>query len=313
MRKFYFDELYGDFPTDTFAKIDKMFDEMFKPAIDNMKCGNQKIVVVDSLSNLAEVLEKDAIKTHKEQEKHKCECGEECKKASHICLDIQSILANHEKNAFTVVWEDGTHTMIHLQPGDTWDNEKALAMCYVKHIMGDTGSFNDIFTQELPEKLKEIFKKEESEKDIPEGETTATGGTIGGFSATKPAIKKLAETCKKAGIDLKRAGETANESAKATITLNDSLTEMLTKFLSSSVPVYDVYVRGRDKNTKIVASAEKNVISKYLNRYIQKNYPTIVGTPQRIWTVGNEMYIDFGASEYFIIPGMTCEEWNKNN
>jgi hypothetical protein len=44
-------------------------------------------------------------------------CDEKKYKAP-ICFDIQSITANHKKNAFTVVWGDGSHTMIHLQPGD---------------------------------------------------------------------------------------------------------------------------------------------------------------------------------------------------
>lgn len=69
---------------------------------------------------------------------------------------IQTILANHKKRVFTVVWVDGTRTMIMLQDGDTWDTEKALAMCYVKKICGNKGAFNDIFTKVMPEKLKTI-------------------------------------------------------------------------------------------------------------------------------------------------------------
>lgn len=67
---------------------------------------------------------------------------------------IRQILANHKKNKFTVVWDDGTHTTITLQEGDTWDDEKALAMCFVKKLKGNKGSFNEIFTKELPLKLK---------------------------------------------------------------------------------------------------------------------------------------------------------------
>lgn len=312
MRKFYFDDLHGGIPTDTFAKIDKMFDEMFKPAIENMKYDNHKVIVIDSLPELHRYLEEEAVKSSKQE--HQCECDEKYKQAPHVCCDIQSILANHDKGIFTVVWEDGTHTMITLQPGDTWDDEKALAMCFIKHIMGDKGSFNDIFTQELPKKLKVIPKKEEPAKvDVSNKEGTTYGRREEGLS---PAVEKLIKTCERAGIDLKRAGETANNSAKATITLNDSLTSMLEKFLSTSAPVYNVYLRRSDKDTLIVAGANKNAISSYLKMYIQKNYSTLIGTPWRIWNAGKkdlEMYIDFGASEYFVIPGMTCEEWNKNN
>lgn len=79
---------------------------------------------------------------------------------------IQSILANHKKKAFTVVWEDGTSTVIHLQEGDVWDNEKALAMCFVKKLKGNKGSFNDIFTQELPAKIKTISAEKNDTKDV---------------------------------------------------------------------------------------------------------------------------------------------------
>lgn len=302
MRKFYFDELYGSVPTDTFAKIDKMFDEMFKPAIENMKSDSHKVIVIDSLPELYRFLEKDAARSC--EQKQVCEDGKVGKyKSTPICLEIQSILANHEKNAFTVIWEDGTHTMIHLQPGDTWDNEKALAMCYVKHLFGDKSDFNDIFTEELPSKLKEISKKEEPAKADEPKEASA-------------GIKKLEDVCMKAGIDLKRAGEAANSSAKATVTLNDSLTSMLEKFLSTSAPVYNVYLRRGNEDILIAAAANKSVISSYLKMHVQKNYPTLVGTPWRVWNADKknpEMYIDFGASDYFVIPGMTCEEWNKNN
>ena len=295
MEKFYFDDLFGSTPTNTFEKIDKMFEEMFKPAIDDMKSGSHKVIVIDSLPELHRLLEQDAIKTHKQ--KQACEEGKVGKcKSTPICLEIQSVLANRDKKAFTVIWADGTHTMIHLQPGDTWDNEKALAMCFVKHLFGDKSDFNDIFTEELPSKLKEISKKEEPVKaDEPKD---ASAG-----------IKKLEDVCAKAGIDLKKAGDAAGKA-------ESTLTGLLEKFLSSSTPVYDVYTKKNGTTVQIMAAAEKDMIGKYLKMYIQKNYPALIGTPWRIWNAGKkdlEMYIDFGASEYFVIPGMTCEEWNKNN
>ena len=75
--------------------------------------------------------------------------------------EFVSLLANKEKGAFTVVWADGTHTIIHIQDGDAWDDEKALAMCFVKKMMGNKGSFNDIFTKVMPEKIKYIGTRNE--------------------------------------------------------------------------------------------------------------------------------------------------------
>ena len=78
-------------------------------------------------------------------------------------FEIQAILANKKKGVFTVVWMDGTNTMIHIQDGDTWDDEKALAMCFVKKFYENKGKFNDIFTKVMPEKIKYIGTRDEVE------------------------------------------------------------------------------------------------------------------------------------------------------
>lgn len=64
-------------------------------------------------------------------------------------FEIQSVLSNRKKNAFTVVWADGTHTTVHCQSGDEWDDEKALAMCFTKKALGNKGNFNDKFNHAL--------------------------------------------------------------------------------------------------------------------------------------------------------------------
>ena len=37
-------------------------------------------------------------------------------------FEIQSVLSNRKKNAFTVVWTDLTHTTLHCQSVDKWDD-----------------------------------------------------------------------------------------------------------------------------------------------------------------------------------------------
>ena len=81
--------------------------------------------------------------------------------------NIHSILANEEKGVFTVVWEDGTSTMVSIQEGDTWDEEKALAMCYVKRFCGNKGAFNDIFTEVMPRVKVDRTKKKKQKKETP--------------------------------------------------------------------------------------------------------------------------------------------------
>lgn len=79
-------------------------------------------------------------------------------------FEIRSVLSNRHKNAFTVVWTDGTHTTVHCQPGDDWDDEKALAMCFTKKALGNKGNFNDKFNDALAH-MKTIPASEE--KPIP--------------------------------------------------------------------------------------------------------------------------------------------------
>lgn len=40
--------------------------------------------------------------------------------------------------ATIAIWEDGTKTVVKLMPGDTYDPEKAVAMCYIKKMLGNS-------------------------------------------------------------------------------------------------------------------------------------------------------------------------------
>ena len=56
---------------------------------------------------------------------------------------IKEVYFNKEKGATCVLWKDGTKTVIHCAPLDSWDEEKALALCYMKKALGNRGSFNE--------------------------------------------------------------------------------------------------------------------------------------------------------------------------
>lgn len=219
---------------------------------------------------------------------------------------FRSILANHEKKAFTVAWADGTYTVIHLQPGDNWDDEKALAMCFVKKMMGNKGSFNDIFTQELPSKLKVISKKEESKKDVPKGETMATGGNIGGFSIEKNSIEKAKEAIKKAGANAEKVDKAV-----------DTLSELIDNFLrgsteKASTKKYKVFSKSGYTMTPAgeyeTAKLAKDRITE-LAKELWGNKPYYY----RVWTENDKLVIDFGSyTKFIVVEGMTMDEWTKN-
>lgn len=273
MKKFYSDDLYGGFPTDTFAKIDKMFDEMFKPAIENMKSDNHKVIVIDSLPELHRLLEEDAAKSCEQKSAHEDgKVGEY--KSTPICFDIQSITANHKKNAFTVVWGDGSHTIIHLQPGDVWDDEKALAMCFVKHMMGDTGSFNDIFTEEMPSKIKHIGKE---------------------FTPEEEKVMKMAEA-------IKELGDTAEKT-------NESVEQLTFSF--DECADYPIFIKTR---TAIVPAGHCNTIKGVKERVRELAFDDLGYKPYyyRTWMEDDFLFIDFGNhSKFIVVKGLTTEDWIK--
>lgn len=105
-------------------------------------------------------------------------------------FEIQTILANKKKGVFTVVWMDGTNTMIHIQDGDTWDDEKALAMCFVKKLHENKGKFNDIFTKVMPEKIKYIGRNEAEIAEAAQKATSATINATTAFSEMAKAVGK---------------------------------------------------------------------------------------------------------------------------
>lgn len=53
--------------------------------------------------------------------------------------------------ATIVFWSDGTKTVVKCQPGDTYDPEKGLAMCFAKKALSNKSNFNNVFKKWLPE------------------------------------------------------------------------------------------------------------------------------------------------------------------
>ena len=226
-----------------------------------------------------------------------------------INFNIQSITANHKKNAFTVVWGDGSHTIVHLQPGDVWDDEKALAMCFIKHMMGDTGSFNDIFTTEMPAKIKHIGKVE------PIEEKHESAG-----------VKKLREICATVGINtvpstVEKAAEASvsaalNKMKEASEKANTSMKKMIDELVGEPVKVqrYNLFLVDPDGSAKeIYHQGTDDEIHKAMRTYRMKYYPILEAnrTPYRVWQKCNSLYVDFGAGSYFMVPGMDHDTFVK--
>lgn len=243
---------------------------------------------------------------------------------------IRTILANHKKNAFTVVWEDGESTVIHLQDGDEWDDEKALAMCFVKKLFGNKGSFNYIFTETLPSKLKVIPKEEEKTAtisvDTPEGTSQGWIGISGSistvdFGATTvtdridEVEKKVDNVDKKVDdlkSDIKKAGIAAETASNNFAKLVDNIAGTPKEGPSKEAKKYMVYLYnvfdGQDQLLSECNSIEE------VNKFVSAEQKKRIVCPgyTRYWSDKTGLYMDYGShSFYFYIPGLTMEELEK--
>lgn len=62
-------------------------------------------------------------------------------------LSYEKVIFNDP--ATIVIWKDGTKTIVKVQPGETYDAEKGLALCFMKKALGNKGNFNNILKKEL--------------------------------------------------------------------------------------------------------------------------------------------------------------------
>ena len=69
---------------------------------------------------------------------------------------IDKVIFNNP--ATIILWKDGTKTVVKCQEGETFDEEKGLAMAISKRVLGDKGNFNEVFKKYVknePEKNEE--------------------------------------------------------------------------------------------------------------------------------------------------------------
>lgn len=56
---------------------------------------------------------------------------------------LKKVVFDEEAGVTVALWCDGTKTIVRCQEGDTFDKEKAVALCYMKKVLGNRGSFNE--------------------------------------------------------------------------------------------------------------------------------------------------------------------------
>lgn len=245
-------------------------------------------------------------------------------------FEIRNILSNRKKLAFTVVWADGTTTTVHLQPGDEWDDEKALAMCFTKKALGNKGNFNDKFNDALNNKMKVIPG---GAGIAPEKECACGGehpctvctcdgkkyGVISGEAIAAdhaaPGDETAAEACdrmmQEATMEaMQKAGVTAKEATNAITELIHELSKQnnTNKKVEPTKKRYQVLLRtGLYDDQLLFESDDLTAVKRFAHTNAKQRGH---GYYTRLWHSVDGMYIDYGSySTYYFIPNMTVEEW----
>ena len=203
-----------------------------------------------------------------------------------IRFEIKCVLSNREKGVFTVKWADGTVTMVTCQPGDVWDDEKALAMCFMKKALGNKGAFNDVMRGTL-DKMTIIPEKKKVVPAVAPAEVKAQ-------SDFSEAMKKLQNDAAEAGKSMKKA-----------------ISKLLNENTKKEVKHYDLYLIKGLKTEVLGANLTKTDIFNMMDPSKKYHYPELLrnNTPLRCWEHCGDVCVDFGASAFFKIEGMTIEEF----
>ena len=56
---------------------------------------------------------------------------------------IKNVIFNERKRTTVVLWEDNLKTILHCQPGETFDKEKAIGLAFMKRSYDNRSCFND--------------------------------------------------------------------------------------------------------------------------------------------------------------------------
>ena len=71
--------------------------------------------------------------------------------------------------ATIVIWDDGTKTVVKCQEGETFDEEKGVALCFAKKALGNKGNYYDAIADAL--KLGGVERKRPQKQMTGKGES----------------------------------------------------------------------------------------------------------------------------------------------
>ena len=224
---------------------------------------------------------------------------------------IRSVLSNRKKNAFSVVWMDGTTTVVHCQPGDEWDDEKALAMCFTKKALGNKGNFNDKFNDALDNKMKIIpgantitVKGCDCEGTCKTCTCDITTTATVGVASDVPTKDEVHEIVQEA---IAKVAKPAEKAARSMADMINALTDTA----ESSVPTYRLFVKDARSIVPAGSFSRKAQIvgrAKELAKELYGSDPFYY----RLWDEEGRLMVDFGSyTKFLALEGIEVSDWYK--
>lgn len=110
----------------------------------------RKAIELEAKREFSDARLKELLADKLEEEKRIKEAEEEAFMKKLKKDDIDKFINSIKKVIFTkdktiVLWKDGNKTTVLCQEGETFDKEKGVALCIIKHIFGDISYYNEIF------------------------------------------------------------------------------------------------------------------------------------------------------------------------
>ena len=98
------------------------------------------------------------------------EVGEELIGSVHLMLNVGTSIRNviFSGPATIVFWNDGTKTVVKCQPGDDYDRHMGLAMACAKKLLGNTGSYYEVFKKWIPGAYQDVQSAQTDSKSVRE-------------------------------------------------------------------------------------------------------------------------------------------------
>lgn len=75
-------------------------------------------------------------------------------KVENMCLKYKKVIVNGP--ATIIIWEDGTKTVVKCSPGDKYDLEKAIALCFMKKSLGNKYNYYDTMNNILNKAYRQL-------------------------------------------------------------------------------------------------------------------------------------------------------------